>query len=110
MTKQEALQKIEELKKFIENEQKKPTPEERLRELLKGCVFHFDDKLPDSAFLMKDGKYFFEFEKDRLWCSHDNVWSIFEKEFNMSYNGIQNLIKIQVEKRFNCNGVTPDAF
>lgn len=106
MTKQEALQKIEELKKFIENEEKKPAPEERFWEILKGCVVETSEKYPGATFLLKDGKYFFELQKDILWCSYGNVWSVFEREFNMTYNEIQNLIKIQLEEHFKCNGVT----
>lgn len=87
----------------IENEEKKPTPEERFWEILKGCVVETSEKYPRSTFLLKDGKFFFEFEKDTLWCSWNNVWSVFEKEFNMSYNDIQNLINIQVEEHFKCN-------
>jgi len=90
----------------IEEEEKKPTPEERFRELLKGCTVELRDEQPESTFLVKGGKLFFEFRKDILWCSRANVWDVFESEFNMSYNDIQNLIKIPMEEHFKCKEIT----
>ena len=108
MTKEEALHKIEELRQFIENEEKKPTKEERFLELINGCEIKIDKaKYPNSVFFFKGDKYFFEIEKQYLWCSYVNVWSVFESEFKLGYDEIKSLIKSMVEEHFKMKGVTP---
>lgn len=49
--------------------------------------------------LNRGNKYF--------WCYYYEFWEIFEKQYGMKYNEIQNLIKNQVLKHFFCDGFTP---
>jgi hypothetical protein len=90
-------------------EEKKPSPEQRFIEIIKGLVIDKDEEYSNSTFYFKDEKYFFELEKDTLWCSYDNVWSIFYKEYQMDYYSVQAFLRNQVEEHFKMKGVTPSS-
>ena len=95
---------LQQLKKEFE----KVTLKERFQELLNGCTIKIDrEKYPNSIFLFKGDKCFFEFENDNFWISYFNVWEIIEKEFKIDYDKIQALIKSEIEEHFKCDGVTP---
>lgn len=116
MNEKEIKQRISELdaersrlEKELEYLNKRPTPAERLLEIFTGCTIERDEKIfPDSIFLMKGGKYFFEIKKPYLWCSYSNVWDVFAKEYGMRYNEIQSLITNVVEEHFKMKGLTPE--
>jgi hypothetical protein len=83
-------------------------PKDVLLQLLSGCEVKLDlKKYPHSVFLFKDGKCFFEIEGTRLWCSYNNVWTVFKDEHSMSHDEIRSLIKSAVEEHFKIKGVTP---
>ena len=113
MTKEEAKKEKEILIERLKSVQEiidKPeiTPKQRLLEILNGCEIKIDkEKYPDSVFFFKSGECYFEIEKQYLWCSYMDVWSVFEKEFSLNYNQIQALIKDAVEEHFKCKGLTP---
>jgi len=116
MNKQSALDRLTaieneaaELRKIIDAPEK-PTPEEIFWQLCEGLTLKIDkEKYPNSTFLFKDDKYFFEYDsKNRnLWCSYKHIWGVFEKEYSMQYSDIQSLIKLLVEEHFKCKGITP---
>ena len=100
------LEKLKAVQEIID----KPeiTPKQRLLELINGCEIKIDlGEYPDSIFFFKNGEYYFEIEKQYLWCGYKYVWQIFENEFSMNYSQIQALIKDVVEEHFKCNGLTP---
>ena len=51
----------------------------------------------------KDNKQYFEYslKYDILWCSEKNVWNVFEKEYGLNYNEIEDLLKDMLKKYFN---------
>ena len=104
--KQVLLEKLKMVQEIID----KPeiTPRQRFLEILNGCEVKIDkEKYPDSVFLFKNGKCYFEIENLTLWCKYKHVWQIFENEFSMNYVDIQQFIKGQVEEHFKCMGLTP---
>lgn len=113
MKKEEAIKKksilLEKLKAVQEIIDKSEiTPKQRLLELLNGCEIKIEkEKHPNSIFFFKNGEYYFEIEKQYLWCAYDCVWQIFENEFSMNHSRIQALIKDGVEEHFKCKGLTP---
>lgn len=111
MTKQEALNKIEELKKFIEKEDQKPSKEEMFWELiLKTNSIKIDkSKYPNLIFGFKDDKFLWKYDSENryLWLSYIKIWAILEKEYNLSYSETQAFIKSEVEEHFKCKGITP---
>ncbi len=44
-----------------------------------------------------------------LWCYYYKVWEIFEKEYSMNYQAIQELHKNQVNKALGCESLTPSS-
>jgi hypothetical protein len=92
----------------IDQEKKLLSPEERFLEIINGLEIKIDKKkYPDSIFYFKGDKYFFELEKDIIYCSYNNVWSIFLQEYKMNYDATQAFIKNQVEEHFKMKHVTP---
>ena len=88
----------------------KPTPEERLLQLLEGAIRKHDFELYPytAAFWIKDDEVIMEERKNgELWVSSENIWSVFETEYGMSHNEIRALIANSVAEHFNCKGVTP---
>lgn len=110
MTKQEALEKIEELKKYVEQQDlnQENEKEEKFLELFQVLTMKSDiEKYPGSVFYFRDDDLMLEMENDNLWVSYNRIWFIFEEDFGMKYTGIQDFIKRKVEKHFNWNGLTP---
>ena len=109
MTKQEALEKIEELKKFIEQDEK--SKEDRVLELFQQTTSIKIDKkkFPNSTFGLKGENFLWEYdaENSTLWCSYIFIWSVLKKEYKLNPYDIQSLIKTAVEKHFKCTGITP---
>ena len=112
MNKQQALNKIELLKKELDELQKivdKPTisKEERFLQLIDGLTVKIDQKkYPNSVFLFKGNHFYFEIEKTYIWCSYYKVWSVFEKEYEMEYADVQVFIKDQLEEHFKIKDLT----
>jgi len=91
----------------------KKTKEEVFLEMINGLTIDtetFKKSHPNSKFFIKDKKCFLELEKSDLWCDYDNIWSVFESQFDMNYKQIQDFIKDMVEEHLNMNGVTPLQF
>lgn len=67
------------------------------------------EKYPNSTFGFVDDKCLWEYNSQSagLWVHYDCVWSVLEEEFQLTYSDTKALIKSQVEKHFNCEGVTP---
>lgn len=119
MNKEHALNRLtyleneaKELRKIIETTEKLPEPscEQRLWQLCQGLEFKIDPiYYPNRFFLFKGDEYYFEYDtvNGQLWCRWKYIWSVFENEYKMYYNGIQKLIKTQVEKHFKGVQVTP---
>lgn len=88
----------------------KPTPEERLLQLLEGVVRKHDfDKFPNTAsFWLKEGKVVAqEMKSGNFSVDSEKIWKVFEREYGLEYAEIKLLIANTVEKHFNCKGVTP---
>lgn len=101
---------LNEIARQTQTKSKEQEMEEEFLNLWNGCTIKFDfEKYPQSIFLMKDGKYFFkqDFKNNNLWCSRQNVWSIFEKKFGLKYTEIQLFITSTVEQHFKLRGLTP---
>ena len=58
---------------------------------------------------MKKGKVWFQhsLKSGAFWCSYKYFWSNFEKEFGLTYKGIQLLIQRMVIKHLKLNLTTP---
>jgi len=107
--------KVSELRKLIEAENiiPKKTKEEVFLEMINGLTIDtetFKKERPNSKFFIKDKKCFLELEKSDLWCDYDNIWSVFESQFDMNYKQIQGFIKDMVKEHLNMKGVTPEFF
>lgn len=103
-------EQLEEIARQTQKVSKKEEMEKEFLNLWNGCTLKFDfEKYSQSIFLMKDGKYFFEqdFKRNYLWCSYNNVWSIFESKYGLEYNEIQSFIRDMVEQHFKLGGLTP---
>jgi len=91
----------------------KKTKEEVFLEMINGLTIDtetFKKSHPNSKFFIKDKKCFLELEKSDLWCDYDNIWSVFESQFDMNYKQIQDFIKDMVEEHLNMKGVTPRIY
>lgn len=116
MDKQDALKRLSaieneaaELRKLIDAPDR-PTPAERFWQLCEGLSLKIDkEKYTDYVLFFKEDVSQFEYNTKNgyLWCRYSSIWSVFEKEYNMRYDDIRSLIKIQVEEHFRCKGVTP---
>ena len=98
-----------------ESKTEKPTKEERFKQLIEGVdishpVVDFE-KYPDSMFWFKGDKFLFEydFKNKRLWVQYDEVWKVFESEYNMIYDDIQLFMKGRMEEHFKLKDVEPDV-
>lgn len=71
---------------------------------MNNCNIKIDQEKHHSKIkFLKNGNYMFQYnwKTDILWCSFDTVWSIFEQQFEMSYQDQQHFILDKVEKYFN---------
>lgn len=64
---------------------------------------------PDSIFFFIEGELYMELDikTGDLWCSYDNMWSVFESKFDCKYDKIQLFIKNVVEMYIKDMEVTP---
>jgi hypothetical protein len=85
-------------------------PEDRVwNKICRGLVMKTDqDKYPDAIFWFKQDRCYFRYDIKTgfLWCDHDLVWEVFEKELNWGYLQIVSFIKNKVEEHFKNKGVT----
>ncbi len=108
MTKEEALQKIEDLKAFI-NQPGEPRAKEWLLDYLSQP---FEVKLTKGYITYyRDGQWIFQqdFKNKILWCYYYQVWQIFENEYGMKYQQIQELIKDEVGEVMKCKELKPEG-
>ena len=63
----------------------------------------------DNQEFYKDNKWYFLYniKNDTLYCSHDNVWNIFEEEYGLNHKEIKDLLKNMLVNTFNMSGTTP---
>lgn len=91
--------------------EKYPLPKEHvfidlIQDLEVRCDF---EEYPYSIFFFKNNEYCFEIlkseEKDfgYFYCSHKHYWSIFEKEYNMNYNEVQDFTNDMFKEHFKIN-------
>ena len=66
-------------------------------------------KYPNSIFFRKDGKVVMEqdLKNKFFWFDYYEIWSFFEKFFNMNYTEIQALLRFWLENTFKLEGYTP---
>lgn len=81
----------------------------RFLEVINGCEQKTDEEYLNSILWTKDGVNYFELNKqtNKLWCDHDYVWSVFEKEFKMGYSEIKIFISKMMDKYCNYKGLLP---
>ena len=75
--------------------------------LMKGLRPKHDRKhYPHSTFWFKDNTWLFEHDEHEkyFWCSHKQVWSVFEQEFNMDYVEIEAFLRTSLEQYFKRRG------
>ena len=79
--------------------------------LLDECdqITHSD--YPGSIFFKRksDGKIVAEIDKkyEDFWLHHDEIWSFFEKHFDLNYEGMQEIASDWLEEAFKLRGYTP---
>jgi hypothetical protein len=86
-------------------------PEDRVwNKICRGLVMKTDqERYPDLIFWFKQDRCYFQYDIETgfLWCEHDLVWEVFEKELNWSYPQIESFIKNKVKEHFQNKDVTP---
>ncbi len=67
------------------------------------------DRYPNSVFYKKDGRVVMEQNKknNNFWFDKDEIWSIFERFFNMEYEEIKEFLKYWLEEILKLEGFTP---
>ena len=87
----------------------KITPEQRFLELIQGLEIRLDPKYPDSILFFKKKISFVEldFKNKIIWLRYSDFWSVFENEYRLNYDEIQELTKGLLEKHFKLKGFTP---
>jgi len=79
--------------------------------LLDECdqITHSD--YPDSIFFKRrsDGKIIAEMDKENglFWLHHDEIWSFFEKPFELEYEEIREIARDWLEETFKLRGYRP---
>src|SRR5690606_7111985 len=114
MTPEERQKRIEALEAEIA-ELKKPekTAGQRFWELVSATEVKFDfDKWPHKIFGFRGNKYVWEFDFKNyyLWLCYEELWAVLAEEFGLAYDGVQSLVKNEVESHFNCKEITPQGF
>jgi hypothetical protein len=118
MTKEEALNKIDELKNYI-NSCDKETNELNLKNLNSERDHWFLSILKDLKVGKIDSNYivfsnsknewmFQDMKNGNFWCNYKRIWSIFETKYKMEYTDIQSYIKDQLLKHLNWKVTTPE--
>ncbi len=80
----------------------------RLIEILQKCTIIKDEGYPNSFLYMHgDGLSIQQSDNDKyLWCSGSNLWEIFEREYNMDFLNVSELISEVFAEMFNVVGYT----
>jgi len=112
MNKEQILEKLsvleneaKELRKIIEQPEK-ISAEEYLRDILSKCSGKVTENyitwyIEDQWIFQQD------FKTGYLWCYYYKVWLVFEQEYNLKYEQIQELQRNVVGKNLNCKEFTP---
>lgn len=66
-----------------------------------------NDRYPNSTFLFRDNKVWFEIRHEYFHCNYHLVWKVFEEEYGLNYNEIKSFIKSNVEKYFKYDELMP---
>jgi hypothetical protein len=117
MTKEEALNKIDELKNYI-NSCDKETNELNLKNLNSERDHWFLSILKDLKvgeihpiyieYYNSKNEWMFQDRKNEiLWCSYGKIWSILKSKYKMEYTEIQSYIKDQLLNHLNWKVTTP---
>ena len=111
MTKEEALKQIEELKKFLEQQDKQSNIEEATK-WLTGLLPTLTAKFQDGNTVWRNKKSEYMFEQDYknglLRYSYDRVYLVLNSNYKLEYNKIQQLIADVVGKAFKCEELKPN--
>jgi len=79
--------------------------------LLDECDQITSEKYPDYIFFKRrsDGKIVAEMDKKYkdFWLHYDEIWSFFEKHFDLNYEEIQEIARDWLEEDFKLKGYTP---
>jgi len=69
------------------------------------------EKYPNSIFFKKDGVVVMEQDKKYkdFYFDYNDIWSFFEKFFDMEYEQIQEVLRYWLEETFKLEGYTPNA-
>ena len=69
---------------------------------------------PDSIFFKRksDGKIIAEIDKknERFLLSKNDIWSFFQRHFNLEYSEIQEIARDWLDKTFKLRGYTPSGY
>ena len=97
------LKQLDELK----SPSKKPTAEELLKSILLECV---PKETENGIGWFIDDQWIFEqdWKRGRLWCYYFKVWQVFEVNYNMEYQQIEQLQINVVGKVLNCEDLIPE--
>jgi hypothetical protein len=114
MTKEQAIKRKAELEaelKQVEKiiQQPEISKEERFWGLIDGLQLRVDfNKYPNSIFLFDGENCIVEYDtkSNYLWLRYPSIWSVFETEYRLNYQGIRSFIKKEVEEHFRCTGIT----
>lgn len=100
-------QRIAELKAELAKLEK-VAPEKRFLELMDRMTIRiYHDKYPDSVFFFKDDKWMVEIVKSIAWFRYSGFWDVFEGEFSMQSNDVQQFLRDMLKKHFKMKGLTP---
>ncbi len=80
----------------------KPTAEERLLRILDACNGQVYIAYPDYTDYQVGSKFIFRMDtkKKEFVCDEDNLWDIFDKEYQMNQNEIKDFISHYLNKKF----------
>src|SRR5690606_25313552 len=111
MTPEERQKRIAALEAEIaELKKAEKTAAQRFRELVSATEVKFDfDKYPNTIFGFRGDNYVWEFDFKNyyLWLRYEELWAVLAEEFGLAYDGVQSLVKNEVESHFNCKEITP---
>jgi hypothetical protein len=104
-------EKIQELKKQIEELKKEEEMKEWFKSLLNGLEIGINDNNPNSVYYKRNSRIFFELfqisGKKYFWCDYDLVWNILQDKYKLNFYETQDFINSMVEQHLKLGAVTP---
>ena len=94
---------------FNKETPKKPTAEKWLKDFIFKNKFETEIKNRYIIYSL-DGQWVFvqNFKYEQFWVYYPKAWKVFEDDYSMKYDDIQNLYKEVVLKAFNCEEFIPN--